>query len=465
MPDEHTKKIDTPTTSGNALIQSSIENTVERYLRKILLEKGNELLQSNADSRILTDQTIDPEHAGRINELDRLPDVVRTLKEFSGNRAEFTSWRKSVDRIFGVYSAQQGTPKHYGILVTVRSKIVGEADAVLESYNTPLNWQAIAQCLTDHFADRRDLKTLEYQLYTLSQRGKSIDEFYQTVYYHLSLILNQINNHDSSSETLKALTKIYRDKALDTFIRGLNGDLPRLLAIKEPTDLKHALHLCRLIENQSIRNAVNPNKMPFLPPRNNQQSQRFQNQHLSRPNVPQFVNRNNFNPNLYHLPKPNFTSQPTNFVPRQTYQQPQQFFNAPPRPSAPKPQPPPQPMEVDSSIRTRNINYMNRPDNNQFAGKRPLSSRVEQIPNKFQRQFHINTGETLGQVTDNQAYNEASVYDEIYANAYAQYMDEQNYLGEMEEQGMFELPSETDTTPNDDTPVETADMAELNFLA
>ncbi|KAL7725420.1 hypothetical protein ACLKA6_001880 [Drosophila palustris] len=73
--------------------------------------------------------------------------------------------------------------------------------------------------------------------------------------------------------------------------------------------------------------------------------------------------------------------------------------------------------------------------------------------------------ETLGQVTDNQAYNEASVYDEIYANAYAQYMDEQNYLGEMEEQGMFELPYETDTTPNDDTPVETADMAELNFLA
>ncbi|KAM8721742.1 hypothetical protein ACLKA7_007591 [Drosophila subpalustris] len=60
--------------------------------------------------------------------------------------------------------------------------------------------------------------------------------------------------------------------------------------------------------------------------------------------------------------------------------------------------------------------------------------------------------ETLGQVTDNQAYNEASVYDEIYANAYAQYMDEQNYLGEMEEQGMFELPFETDTTPNDDTP-------------
>jgi len=47
--------------------------------------------------------------------------------------------------------------------------------------------------------------------------------------------------------------------------------------------------------------------------------------------------------------------------PRQNYQQQWQQYNAPPRPFATKPQPRPEPMDVDGSVQTRNINYMNRP--------------------------------------------------------------------------------------------------------
>lgn len=149
---------------------------------------------------------------------------------------------------------------------------------------------------------------------------------------------------------------IYRDKALDTFIGSLNGDFPRLLAIKEPTDLKHALHLCRPIENQSIRNSVSPMRAPSLPPKNNHQSKATQPSF--RYNNPQVLNQTNFNPNLYYPPKPRFNPQNPFLMPRPIHQQPQHFFNVPPRPIAPKPQPSPQPMEVDSSIRTRNVNYI-----------------------------------------------------------------------------------------------------------
>lgn len=48
---------------------------------------------------------------------------------------------------------------------------------------------------------------------------------------------------DISRESATLLTQIYRDKALDTFLRGLNGDLPKLLGILEPSDLSQALHL------------------------------------------------------------------------------------------------------------------------------------------------------------------------------------------------------------------------------
>jgi len=48
-------------------------------------------------------------------------------------------------------------------------------------------------------------------------------------------------------------TKMYRDKALDTFIRGLRGDLPRLLALKEPAHLPSAWYYGLKLENQTYR--------------------------------------------------------------------------------------------------------------------------------------------------------------------------------------------------------------------
>jgi len=47
-------------------------------------------------------------------------------------------------------------------------------------------------------------------------------------------------------EAEQIITKMYRD----TFVRGLQGDLSRLMRMKEPTDLPSALHLCLKLENQ-----------------------------------------------------------------------------------------------------------------------------------------------------------------------------------------------------------------------
>uniref|UniRef100_W8AQ75 Uncharacterized protein n=1 Tax=Ceratitis capitata TaxID=7213 RepID=W8AQ75_CERCA len=57
-------------------------------------------------------------------------------------------------------------------------------------------------------------------------------------------------------------------------------------------------------------------------------------------------------------------------------------------PQIPKPQWP-QPMEIDQSMRTANVNYQNRPRQNQFKGKRPASLNVVPPPYKQQRNFHI----------------------------------------------------------------------------
>lgn len=50
---------------------------------------------------------------GDLSGLDKVPDVVRTLREFSGNHTEFASWKKSVERILKIYEPIRGTPKYF----------------------------------------------------------------------------------------------------------------------------------------------------------------------------------------------------------------------------------------------------------------------------------------------------------------------------------------------------------------
>jgi len=67
------------------------------------------------------------------------------------------------------YTPFVGTPKYYGILHTIRNKIVGSADVALEFYSIPLDWNAMSRCLTLHYAGKRDITTLEYQISILGR--------------------------------------------------------------------------------------------------------------------------------------------------------------------------------------------------------------------------------------------------------------------------------------------------------
>lgn len=411
------------------------------------------------------------------SELEKVPDVTRLIKEFSGDRTSFGSWKKNVDRIMAMFAGQELTHKYYLVTLAVRMKVVGEAETVLESYNTPLNWKAISKCLTEHYADKRDLKTLEYQLFSLTQGRLSIMEFYQAVYHQLSLILNQVSVQEDSADSIRALTNSYRGKALDTFVRGLNGDLPRLLAVKEPRDLSHALHLCNLLDNQDHRNAFLPKGRlapPPVPPR------QFANQTYAKPTAIKPMHNNNqsqwrnFDPRLYYAPRPaNQVYQPNpnqarnlsqppqrQMIPQQQFQY-RPLYSAPPRPLASKPEPKPIPMEVDGSIHSARVNYMNRPQQNYNAGKRPPP--LSGPPQKFQRQFHINTGDPTEEYTEEQAYFDYLTEQELNADASAYNSGEQEYYACMESAGFSDTYDDMDQIGHDPE-IGTTDLSDVNFL-
>lgn len=429
------------------LITLIATNTFNNQGRNII----RNLLNPATDFNNVPDQIIRPELRNELNDLDKIPDVVRCLREFSGDPSEFSSWKKSVDRILEIYAPLVGTPKYYGILNVVRNKIRGNADTALESYNTPLDWNSISRCLTLHYADKRDLSTLEYQMTTLIQGNLSVQDYYQSVYKHLSLILNKIGCMEIPREAATLLTANYRDKALDTFIRGLKGDLPRLLGMKEPADLPQALHLCLKLENQNYRTQYATTNQgtyrrqfnqtpPQLPPRR-------PNPHAHH-NVPKIP----FYPQLAYLPQIQQRpfQRPVNNFPR--YQHPQ--FNSYPRniqqtaqPVPPRHLPRPEPMNVDSSTFSRAINYANRPNMRfEYAGKRPApQSQQVGAPNKIQRNFHIDIE------NDNDNYqNTIDDYDNNHEQSLTDYMNSLDLNGQ-----------DNDSNENDNNG---SDYSDIHFL-
>lgn len=138
------------------------------------------------------------------------------------------------------------------------------------------------------------------------------------------------------------------------------------------------------MENQTYRTDHSKKQhlnSPSVPPRRNNRQYHF-HQNYQKP----------FYPQIAHLPQ----------IPRPQYFQQQRPWNenlrknnffSPPRPFAPKPTAKPQPMDIDQSIQTRQVNYMNRPQQTQFAGKRPPPNSQQTHGAKFQRNYHIDASE------------------------------------------------------------------------
>lgn len=324
-----------------------------------------------------------PNTESELREIAKLPDPVKEIQVFEGNPTQYVSWVHNIETVLKDYEIVRGKPLYRAILQHIRQKIRGKADAALVSYNIfDGEWEEIKRVLSLHYADKRDIRTLEHQLNSLKQGSSRVDDFYATVNHQFSLIINKIRCEAYSCETADALVGTYRDRALDVFVRGLSGDLSRLLIIQKPKTLPEAYSACLEMQNLNFRNSsvhiqasnmisapvhynFNSDKVPS-PSGNNfdkypNTMSRYGQQQLTRfPN-----NRSSHGQQRNSSWVPSFRS-------RQSH--------PPPRPTGPKP---PVKMEL-GSVQTGNVNYMNRP-NNPF--KREASD-SHNYPLKQQRLHH-----------------------------------------------------------------------------
>lgn len=397
------------------------------------------------------------------NELGKVPDLLKDIQPFEGRAQELILWLTDIEDTFRRYREKGATPDQISLIEkTVRRKIRGEAADILNANNIAYDWASIKETLLLYYRDKRDIKTLDFELTNVKKnQTESLSSYYSRVNELLSSIIVQIQTDVKLSTNAHSHIDYFREKALDSFIRGLEKPLNVLLKTATPTSLAKAYQFCIEYYNMDARSAPFRNEfsnyqtpkpreldLPRISPAISLRKQnypppppprKFPHTFMTQPNLNPFlpIQRNNTNPFLQPQPRfqPNYNpfSQPQN-----KFQQNPNPFNYPP-----KPLPKPEPMEVDQSIRSRMLNYGNRPA---FPVKRqhPPSFQAQ----SFKRQAHP--------MEETQHFNNIDTSDEPEFEQYPEYQfdDHETY------QDYYTPDNDNGYTEN----IETQATQETNFL-
>lgn len=171
------------------------------------------------------------------------PSTLRDIVPFDGNPIKLHQFLKAVDRIMPIMQRASNSPMFDVWMQAIRSKVIGDADTVLELYGTELNWDEIKSNLITHYHDKRDEVSLTRDLFKLSQTN-TVQELYESISYIISLLINQLNFNEKDSNVKTAKQKYYQEIGLKVFVAGLRPPLGPIIRAQQPSTLKEALRFC-----------------------------------------------------------------------------------------------------------------------------------------------------------------------------------------------------------------------------
>lgn len=179
--------------------------------------------------------------------------IFKTLPEFSGVRDQYATWRSVTKTAIKLLENHKETMQYFEALMIIRNKITGAASTILNNYNTAFNFEAIIDRLDFTYADKRPLYILEQELLVLQQNKLSLDEFYDKINEKLNCIVNKINMTHKEKHTAMAFIEGANEKALRTFITGLNNRRGEILYASNPSSLPEAYARLQTIINDQAR--------------------------------------------------------------------------------------------------------------------------------------------------------------------------------------------------------------------
>lgn len=315
-------------------------------------------------------------------------DSYKSIPEFSGDKTQYRSWREQVVRRMDMIKNFKTHIKYEAALGIIRAKITKAASDILINNKTAYDIDAIIDRLDFSYADQRPLYVVEAEMTSIKQSNKSLQEYYDAINQALNMVITKIVMTYKGEAEQKSLVAETQQKAIRTFIMGLNSSMMRnTLYGNTPKTLAKAFAIAQTIyyDNQHLQLDANRDSRK-IQPRMQQQGQPMK-----------------YNPNFI------YNKMPPKAVDNVNKPQPKVFDN-------------PVPMEVDISARFKQSTNWRQP-NTQMNGpqKRDYNSSRQHLqqPQKMQKINLVGGDDEYVESTDNNEYYEEAgcISDDLISNA------------------------------------------------
>lgn len=281
--------------------------------------------------------------------LDNIFKALRVVPEFDGNPNVLVRFINLCDQIIENYvkPTAGNDLNNLAVLNGILNKITGSASRTLATNGIPSTWAGIRESLINNFSDRRDETALYMDLSTMTQGRDTPQIFYEKCQHMLSSIATYVRLHESVASTITSKVDLYKNLALQTYLRGLSEPLGSRIRSMRPDSLEKALEFAQgelnVIYLQNKQKFFETAQKPHFSNHNNYRrfydtAQYFQQQPQPQQQPPRFDNNTNpirYQSNPQQQAGPSRTQQMLRALPRSNMST---GFRIPQRPQFPQQQ-------------------------------------------------------------------------------------------------------------------------------
>lgn len=214
-----------------------------------------------------------PEPAGRAqNDFFRIPDPIRTIPSFDGNKKQLSSWLTSARRTLDLFRPLVAAETLAVYEQAIINKIDGKARDTICVSGNPSTFEEVATVLESVYGDRNDIATYQTQLWSLKMQD-SLHMHYKRTKEIMVNMKSLAKRNPLYNEHWEAINHFLEQEVLAAFINGLSKPYFGYAQTAQPSDLETAYaFLCR------FQNAERTKTQTQTPPEQAQRSYKSFNQ-------------------------------------------------------------------------------------------------------------------------------------------------------------------------------------------
>lgn len=241
----------------NAKLQTMMQ--MMEALAKQQTEHATYFSQIQTQTNQTQENVIAHQPVSNIDQLFKIPDPIKMIPIFDGNRKQLSSWLETAEETLNVLKPHVSAQQFRMYFTAVSNKVQGKAKDILCLAGNPDKFEDLKEILTNALGDRHELSTYKSQLW----HCKMTEDMSIHIYYKKSKeIIQNIKTLAKQKDTYKnhwdAINEFIEEDALAAFISGLSEPYFGYAQAARPKDIEDAYaFLCKFKSKQVVARNLN----------------------------------------------------------------------------------------------------------------------------------------------------------------------------------------------------------------